>query len=88
MGAQGRRNIEALQVADAFQRIPDLLALFLQFPFIAQVLELAAAWAVVDGTLGLDPVRRGLQDFDQGSRGIGLFDQGNAVSRAGRRAQP
>ena len=51
MGAQGRQDVEALQVADAFQRIPDLLALFLQFPFIAQVLELAAAAAVVDGTL-------------------------------------
>ena len=78
MGTQGRQDVEALQMTDAFQRIPDLLALFLQFPFIAQVLELAAAAAVVDGTLGLNPVRRGLQDFDQGSRGVSLLDQGNA----------
>ena len=53
-----------LQVTDAFQGIPDLLALFLQFPFITEVLELTAAAALVDGTLGLDPVRRRLQDLD------------------------
>ena len=78
MSPQGRQNVDVLQVANAFQGIPDLLALFLQFPFIAKVLELTAATAVVDGALGLDPLRRGLQDFDQGRRGVGLLDQGNA----------
>ena len=64
MSPQGRQDVDILQVTNAFQGIPDLLALFLQFPFIAEVLELTAAAAVVDGTLGLDPIRRRLQDLD------------------------
>ena len=64
MSPQGRQDVDVLQVANAFQGIPDLLALFLQFPFVAEVLELTAAAAVVDGALGLDPVRRRLQDLD------------------------
>ena len=75
LGTEDGQYVDALEVADAFEGVDDLLAFFLKLSFIGQVLELAAAATVVDRAGRRDAVRRGHFDDLEGRRGIGLLDQ-------------
>ena len=63
LSAEDGQDVDALQMADAFHGVFYLLAFFLQFPFIAEVLKLTAAAAFVYRTGRLFPIRRRREDL-------------------------
>ena len=63
LSAEDGQDVDALQVADALNGIFYLLPFFLQFAFIAEVLELTAAAAFVDRTGRLFSIRRRREDL-------------------------
>ena len=72
--AERRLDEEVLLAADARDGVDDLLALGLELGHVVEVLELAAAALLVDGTDWRDAVAARAQDLDEMASGVRLLD--------------
>ena len=63
LSAEDGQDVDALQMTDAFYSVFYLLAFFLQFAFIAEMLKLTAAATFIDRTGRLFPIRRRRKDL-------------------------
>lgn len=72
--AKRRLDEEVLLAADARDGVDDLLALGLELGHVVEVLELAAAALLVDGTDWRDAVAARAQDLDEMASGVRLLD--------------
>lgn len=72
--AKRRLDEEVLLAADARDGVDDLLALGLELGHVIEVLELAAAALLVDGTDWRDAVAARAQDLDEMASGVRLLD--------------